>query len=75
MSIKRFEHLHSLAALARRKVPIHSTSFPKETFSISFEHNRNSKESETHELKNTKIFSYLNPKWVPRFKMKLLSLC
>ena len=70
MSKKRFEHLHSLAALARRKVPIHST-----LFSISFEHNRNSIESETHELKNIKSFSSLNSKWVPHFRMKLLSLC
>ena len=38
---------------------IHFTSFSKEIFSIHFEHNRNSIESEIHELKNIKSFSSL----------------
>ena len=34
-------------------------SFSKEIFSIYFDHNRNSIESEFHELKNIKTFSSL----------------
>ena len=41
------------------KKSIHFTSFSEEIFSIYFEHNRNSIESEIHVLKNMKSFSSL----------------
>ena len=47
MSKERLEDLHSLVALAQNIMAksIYFTSFPKETLSIYFEHNRNSIET------------------------------